>query len=167
MANDALLTVRDREELLSCVYAHAVAAQAGYSTAVYDYDRDGVDLRIQAGGDMRHAIELQMKATINLRTARDGDFRFELKRRNYDLLRINTQTPRLLVVLDLPKDKTQWMTISNDELVLKHRAYWRNLKGCEETDNRASVTVRISKGNLFDVKSLRDLMEQSRGGTIQ
>ena len=63
---DNLLTKSDRQEALSRAYAHAVAAQAGYVTAVYESDRDGVDLRIQASGVMRPALELQLKATINL-----------------------------------------------------------------------------------------------------
>ena len=41
---DVLLTVPDQEEALSRVYAQAVAARAGYLTANYDFDRDGVDL---------------------------------------------------------------------------------------------------------------------------
>lgn len=167
MVNDALLAIRDKEEELSCVYAHAIAARAGYTTAVYDYDRDGVDLRIQAGGEMRPAIEFQLKATINLRVADDGHFRFRLKRRNYDLLRISTQTPRLLVVPDLPSDERQWMTITEDELIVRHRAYWKRLRGYEESDNQGDITVAIPQDNLFDVRSLRELMEQSRGGIIQ
>ena len=165
--NSSLLTYPDREEALSRVYAHAVSARAGYVTAVYDRDLDGIDLRIQAGGAMRPALDLQLKATVNLGEARDGCFHFPLKRRNYDLLRIETQTPRLLVVLDLPKDEEQWVTITEDELVMRRRAYWLNLKGFEETDNISSVTVRIPVGNLFDVENLHALMEQSKEGRIQ
>ena len=47
---DALLKGSDLQEALSRVYAHAVATRAGYVTAEYEQDRDGVDLRIQAGG---------------------------------------------------------------------------------------------------------------------
>ena len=97
-------------------------------------DRDGIDLRIQAGGTMRPALELQLKATVNLGEARDGCFHFRLKIRNYDLLRIETQTPRLLVVLDLPKCEEQWVTITEDELVMRRRAYWLNLRGFEEKE---------------------------------
>ena len=164
---DELLTTPDRQEALSRAYAHAVAAQGGYVTAVYAEDRDGVDLRIQAGGAMRPALDLQLKATVNLIDSVDGHYRFPLKRRNYDLLRIDTQTPRLLVVLDLPKDERRWMRITTDKLVLRYRAYWLNLKGCEETTNRTSVTVRIPKRNIFDVESLQALMEQSREGNIR
>ena len=165
--DDALLTSRDREECLSLAYAHAVAAQAGYVTAVYDKDRDGVDMRIQAGGDMRPALELQLKATINLSNPRDGFFHFRLPVRNYDLLRIPTQTPRLLVVLDLPRDEDEWMTITSEELVMRRRAYWLKLTESDETENQESIAVRIPVQNVFDVDSLHTLMDQSRGGRIQ
>jgi hypothetical protein len=164
---DVLLTVPDQEEALSRVYAQAVAARAGYLTANYDFDRDGVDLRIQAGGAERPALELQLKATINLGQSHDGYFRFPLNRRNYDLLRGETQTPRILMVLDLPNDEAQWMTITTAELILRHRAYWLNLRGFQETTNQSSVTVPIPTENLFNVDSLRRLMEQSRGGKLQ
>ena len=164
---DALLRTADREEALSCVYVHAVAARAGYTIATPQQDRDGVDLCIQAVGDMRPALDVQLKATVNLKRGSDGRVRFPLKRRNYDLLRIETQTPRLLVVLDLPKDEDRWMTVTADELVLRHRAYWSSLRGCGDTANRTSVTVAIPEDHLFDVESLRSLMEQSRGGRIR
>jgi hypothetical protein len=164
---DNLLAVTDREEALSRAYAYAVAARAGYSTAMYAEDRDGIDFRIQAGGGMRPALDLQLKATFNLGRLDDGCFRFPLNRRNYDLLRIEAQTPRLLMVLDLPRDKNLWMTITADELVMRRSAYWLNLKGYPETDNLVSITVRIPERNLFDVKNLRMLMEQSRVGVIQ
>ena len=168
MTNDHLLTERDQEELLSIAYAHAVAAQAGYVTAAYERDRDGIDMRIQAGGEMRPALELQLKATVNLGAPHDdGCFHFPLRRRNYDLLIIRTQTPRLLVVLDLPDEKERWMSITDDELILRHRAYWLNLKDWDETENSAYRTVAIPERNVFDVVSLRDLMEQSRNGGIQ
>ena len=165
--NDSLLTDSDQKEALSRVYAQAVAARAGYITAVYDVDRDGVDLRIQAGGYQRPALGLQLKATVKLAKSDDGNFRFPLKIRNYELLRIETQTPRLLVVLDLPQDECEWMTITKDDLVLRHRAYWLSLRGYEPKSNVSTVTVQIPQQNLFDVNNLRELMNQSRGGKIQ
>ena len=58
-----------------------------------DFDRDGVDVEIKAGGAMRPSIGLQLKATINLGDAKDGLFHFPLKRRNYDLLRLPSLIP--------------------------------------------------------------------------
>ena len=164
---DSLLTVPDQKEALSRVYVKAVAARAGYGTAHPDPDRDSVDLQIRAGGAMRPALDLQLKATVNLGEPHDGHLGFPLKLKNYNDLRMETQTPRLLVVLDLPKDENRWMTITADELVLRHRAYWLNLRGREEITNLSSTTVRIPTGNVFDVENLRMLMKQSRKGKIQ
>ena len=161
---DALLTVPDQKEALSLVYAQAVAARAGYVTEVPNTDRDSVDLCIRAGGRMRPLLDLQLKATVNLERSRDGFLHFPLGIKNYNDLRIEVQIPRLLVVLDLPEDEQQWMTITENELILRHRAYWLNLQRYEETDNQSSVTVRIPEENLFNVESLRALMEQSRKG---
>lgn len=167
MTDDALLTVQDMEEAISRAYTLAVAARAGYTTSVRDMDRDGIDLSIQAGGGMRPALDLQLKATVNLGAASDGCRRYPLNLKNYNQLRCPVQTPRLLVVLDLPKDKNLWVTIDEDELAIRHRAYWMNLRGYEKTENQTSVTVSIPEKNLFNVESLRDLMAQSRSGRIQ
>ncbi len=56
------------------------------------------------------------------------------------------------------------MTITEDELVLRHRAYWLSLKGYKEVSNQETITVRIPEQNLFDVESLQWLMEKSRSG---
>ena len=164
---DDTLTVADQKEALSRVYARAVAAGAGYTTSAFDFDRDGVDLQIEAAGRMRPNLALQLKATVNLSEPRNGSVQFRLNRRNYDLLIVETQVPRLLMVLDLPQDEQEWMTITRDSLVLRRRAYWLNLRGYEETTNTTSVTVSIPTTNIFDVESLRDLMDQSREGKIR
>ena len=163
---DTLLSEANKKEELSRVYARAVAAVAGYVTGVPDYDRDGVDLRISAGGAMRPAIDLQLKATVNLQD-KDDHFRFPLPKRNFELLRKSTQTPRLLVVFALPKQENRWLTVTTEKLVLRRCAYWANLRGQPETTNRSTVTVSLGKKDIFDVTGLQRLMAQSRTGTIQ
>ena len=162
MSADALLTEADQEEALSLAYVRAVAAGAGYSTTQDYPDRSGVDLRINAGGNMQPAIDVQLKATVNLRKAEDGFLRFRLKTSNYKRLRSQTQTPSLLVILDLPVDKEEWISVRAEELVLRRYAYWLNLVGAKEGYNASSVTVPIPKGNVFNVGILRKLMDQSR-----
>jgi hypothetical protein len=163
---DALMAVTDREEALSRAYIAAVAAGAGYVTSVTDFDRDGVDLQIRAGGAMRPSLDIQIKATINLGEPKGGLFRFPLKRRNYDLLMADTMIPRILVVMDLPKNESDWLEVTADRLILRRCAYWASLGGLGETANKESVTILIRSSNRFDVESLKALMEQARRGII-
>ena len=168
MLGDELLPSEGREEALSKAYAHAVAAAAGSITAVYDYDRSGVDLVVQVGGPMSPLLALQLKATINLTPLRSQDgevFSFRLKKENHEWLRLPSQVPRLLVVLDLPRPEAEWITITAEELVLRRCAYWHNLNGAEEA-NLANPTVHIQKSQVFDVPGIRWLMEQSMHGSL-
>jgi hypothetical protein len=164
--SDGLLAPSDREEALSRAYVHAIAAGAGYVVATMDFDRDGVDVEIKAGGAMRPSVALQLKATVNLGDAVEGVFRFPLRRRNYDLLREQTQVPRLLVILSLPGDEDDWLRVTAEQLVLRRCMFWTSLAGFPETENRESVTVSIPSANHLDVESLRRLMELSRLGEI-
>lgn len=164
--SDALLTATDREEALSRAYVAAVAAGAGYVTAEQDFDRDGVDLQIRAGGSMRPSLDIQLKATINLGKPTNDEFRYPLKRRNYDLLRGQTMVPRILVVLSLPEEKDNWLTVTAEELIMRRCAFWANLAGFPETKNRESVTISIDHGKRFDVDTLKWLMERAKTGAI-
>ncbi len=164
---DALLTVPDQKEGLSLVYVKALATRAGYATSTSTPDRDSVDLRIQAGGLSRPALDLQLKATAGLGGTRGGFLPFRLGIKNYDDLRSATQTPRVLVVFELSKDASHWMTVTPEQLVLRRCAYWLSLQhGHDEVTGQESVTVRIPERNLFDVETLRTLMERSRRGDI-
>ncbi|WP_155449362.1 DUF4365 domain-containing protein [Allochromatium palmeri] len=83
------------------------------------------------------------------------------------MLREPTQTPRVLVVLALPQDETEWLTITDAELVLRRCAYWVSLANAPERDNRESVTVSLPEHQRFDVAALRALMDHSRTGSLR
>ena len=162
-----MLTVADQKERFSLLYVKALATRAGFVTSVPELDRDSVDLRIQAGGPHRPALDLQLKATTDLGEPHAGFRPFRLTIKNYSDLRVETQTPRLLVVLELPKDESRWMTVTTEELILRRRAYWLSLQqGHEEVVGQQTATVRIPEGNVFDVEALRTLMERSRSGEV-
>lgn len=162
-----LLSGPDQKEGLSLAYVKALAARAGFSTAVPEPDRDSVDVRIMAGGPRRPALDLQLKATADLAEAQGGFRRFRLRIKNYNDLCVETQTPRLLVVLELPRDESQWMTLTTEELVLRRRAYWASFQeGHEEVVGQETTTIHIPEENLFDIEALQTLMERSRSGDI-
>ncbi|MBY5330948.1 DUF4365 domain-containing protein [Rhizobium leguminosarum] len=163
---DSLLAKTDIEEALSLAYVHAVAAAAGYVIALRTFDRDGIDVTIEAGGGFRPKIDAQVKATINL--SESGEvLKFPLKRRNYDHLIIPTQTPRILIVMHLPSDQLDWVKVDIEALVLKNCAYWVCLTGAPETQNGAQITVDVPIANKFDVRGLVGLLEMSRTGTLR
>ena len=169
MANP-VLTPQLQEEALSRAYAQAVAAGAGYATSKRDFDTDGVDLQINAGGQMRPSLDFQLKATTGIRTLASGELRYDLRIRNYELLQIPTQTPRLLLILDLPVEEQNWITVAPDELILRHRAYWVNLIGHpdkSDADEDSHTAIAVPTPNLFTIESLHTLMEQSRSGRIE
>ena len=66
MTSDALLFDMDREEALSRAYVRAVASYVGYTVSEEDFDRDGIDLRIHAGGWLSPTVGIQLKATRRL-----------------------------------------------------------------------------------------------------
>jgi Domain of unknown function (DUF4365) len=165
MTKDALLSATDKEGLLCELYVNAVATISGYTVAKGNLDKDGVDVTISAGGEYRPKLDIQCKATFNLKWT-GSSASFPLPIRNYDLLRCAVQTPRLLVVLDLPKSEADWLTIRADELILRKCAYWLSLSGAAEITNSTSKTVSLPAKNRFDPASLSVLMEQSRTGTI-
>ncbi len=71
------------------------------------------------------------------------------------------------MVLELPEDESLWMSVTDEELVLRRRAYWLSLQhGHEEVFAQETVTVHIPDRNLLDVAVVRDLMERSRKGDI-
>jgi hypothetical protein len=161
-----LLTDNDVEEAVSSAYAHAVAAAAGMVVALRHFDRDGIDITFETGGDQRPKIDAQLKATINLAKNAEGVYRFPCPRKNYDLLRLPTQVPRILIVLHLPSDRNEWVECTPRNLILRNCAFWTNLQGAPVTDNATSVTVDIPSQNMFHVEGLKSLMEMSRSGRI-
>jgi hypothetical protein len=163
---DSLLADNDREEELSRAYVQAVAAMAGYMTAEFRPDRDGTDIQIRAAGSMRPSLDIQLKATKNLGSAKDGKFQYPLKRRNYDLLREPTLVPNILVLLALPRNEAEWLTVTPDQLVLRRCAYWASLKGFPERENKDTVTISLEDKNWFDMEGLKALMEQARRGAV-
>lgn len=166
MTEGTLLPPTFQEEAISKAYVQAIAAKVGYATATMDFDVDGVDLEVKAGGSMRPAVGMQLKATINLGAPIDGSFRYPLNIRNYNLLRLATQVPRVLVVLGLPKDPIRWVELTEEALHIRKCAYWVSLLGAPESQNTSTITVSIPEINRLDEHSLVSILERSRTGSV-
>lgn len=163
--DDQLLTANDRKEKLSLAYVAAVAAKAGYATAVPDPDRDSIDLFITAGGQsMRPTIGVQLKATSSAKW-KDEKLAFVLKRKNYDDLRASRFCPAILVVLELPTEEKDWLRCTEDALTLRRCAWWMFLWGFPQIETE-SKTIYVPRSQTFSPESLANLMERARGGSL-
>lgn len=151
------------KEQFSIAYLRAIAAVAGFSVARPSVDDDSIDLTLSArsqDGYLRAPkLDVQLKCTE--KTFRnDGFLHFRLPKKNYDDLRQDSLTPRILVVLIVPGDDIKgWLEQTEDALVLRRCAYWLSLKGSPAAKNR-SKTVRIPRSKVFTVNRLKTIMQE-------
>ncbi|MFT3775876.1 MAG: DUF4365 domain-containing protein [Minicystis sp.] len=159
-----MLTENDIKEELSYAYIHAIASRAELTCEIVRKDRDSIDLHIRARGRlhpestlMSPQLAVQLKASV-IDPLPDGAFDFRLTRKNYDDLRQRSMVPRVLVVFAMPRDPARWLSLSEDELVLRRCAYWCSLFGLPDSPNEKYQEVRLDRKNAFTGEVLRDLM---------
>jgi hypothetical protein len=162
------LTPPNIESELSYAYLHAVASKAGMACAVSSRheDNNGVDANLIAwapfvnGGYLTEIdIKVQLKATIDVPGDDGTHLSYFLKGvKRYDDLRAETvDVCRILVVLFLPADDTEWLAHSLDELTLRKCAYWVSLRSAPATTNDSGVTIKLPKQQHFDAIAITAL----------
>lgn len=159
-----LLSENDRKEQLSQAYIAALAAGCGYTISIPNLDRDSIDIQVSSGSSRRASVQFQLKAT-SAPAWNGSDLSFQLKQKNYNDLVCERQVPLLLAVMVLPSQSADWLSISEQELVLKQCVWWHSLKGQLATD-QGSKQVVISGSNLLNMVALTDLVARSESGTL-
>lgn len=164
------LTSNNVQSELSYAYLHAVAAHAKVmcECAGRHEDNAGVDARLIAKGDFPGSyvtevdVKVQLKATTQEPAVVNGHLSYQLRGiSRYDALRSDTTaTPRILVVLFLPKDPDQWLRHSEDALTLQRCAYWVSLKGAPPSANDTTQVIRLPASQRFDVPGLTSLVHR-------
>jgi hypothetical protein len=163
------ISLNDTEAELSYAYLHAVASTAGFTCSLPTRLEDnlGIDVTLRTGTKLDpesifydFSVDIQLKATIKkLKTQQD---RIEYSFRGipqYNKLRSkNNSNQRILILLMLPENKEEWLSISNKQLILKNAAYWVSLYGAFESENSTRQTIYFPTSNLLTVKNLKDLM---------
>lgn len=160
-----MMNITQRMECFSRAYIQAVAAHAGFQVSVPGVDDDSVDGIILSRIGKRPRLEFQLKAT-GQEVLRDDHVAFPLPLKNYDDLRIETITPRLLIVVVMPGNKDEWLDQSEDALCLRRCAYWHSMLGQPETTNSTTVTVHLPRSQVFTPGSLVDMMERIQAGAM-
>ena len=158
------MNLNEQKEQFSLAYIRAVAAQAGCQTIRWEDDHNSVDGTLRADfGRKVVQIDFQAKATSQ-QIVRGENIHFALPIKNYNDLRSDTLMPRILIVVLMPSDKSQWLTQNHEQLCMRHCGYWLSLEEHQEVSNTASVTVHIPLVNMFNAKQLVDLMTKVEKG---
>jgi hypothetical protein len=159
-----------QKEQFSYAHIYAIASAAGYSfqLAPRPLDYDGIDAIIARRDEtnlIRYPrLELQVKSTSAGIISTDS-IRFPLPIKNYDELRgEHLQTPRILVVVILPADLQDWTRQSEQELCLRHTAYWISLQGYPSSQNQTTLTISIPRQNILNVDALQGIMRRIAAG---
>jgi hypothetical protein len=165
-----MLTDANIEAELSYAYLHAVASRGGFACewTSRHLDSAGVDAVICEDGRRlapdsvltSFEVHVQLKATYQKSALRDGRFSFsDLTVKQYDKLRNkHISSPRILVVLYLPENPSEWLGHSEDSLICKRCDYWVSLRSAPDSVNREYQTVYIPRRQVLSVEGLRELM---------
>lgn len=156
------MNLDQQKEQFSCAYIHAVVACAALAWSMPSVDDDSVDLTLHhkgSGGTVRSPrLDLQLKCKA-APTPTEPEFSHSIKLKNYDDLRDPAvQVPRILVVVLVPDDLGDWLVHSEQQLVLRRCAYWLSLRGFPSSANATGQTVTMKKQQVFNVRSVRDIM---------
>ena len=124
-----LLSMNEMAAELSYAYLHAVASRAGFACEIAgrQSDRAGIDARLHIKERLApnaaftdFPIEVQLKATSRTPVLRNEHYSYWLKSDHYDKLRNpGVWNLRLLVVLFLPEDQSQWLMHDEDGMVTR------------------------------------------------
>ena len=157
------MTLNQQMEQLSLAYIRAVAAEAGYQVTRPEPDIDSVDGVLMASFGRRPRIDFQAKATAQ-DILREDSLHFPIPVKNYNELRADTRTPRILIVVLMPREEHQWLSQTEDELCLRRCAYWLSLEGRLPVPNKSSVSIKIPTTNIFSRTQLCELMTKANAG---
>lgn len=153
-----------QQEEFSRAYVAAIASAAGYSVEKRSVDVDCIDLSIHQRSDgesipLIDHLGIQLKCTYAF-TPQSGSLHFKLDIATYNNLRQRRLNPRILVVVNVPRNVEDWLTHNGDAMILRHCAYWYDLQGMPAVNNNTSYTINIPEDRLFTVKEVRKIMNR-------
>ncbi|MEU2254445.1 DUF4365 domain-containing protein [Nocardia xishanensis] len=159
----------DLMEAFQEAYVRAVAAAAGCVVVGRPEIDEGVDIILSHTSNQHRAgkarLEIQMKATATALSADGSSISARIGRNRYDYFRTDDPAvSKIVVIMHIPRLQDDWLYLTDDALMLRHRSYWVSLHGYPATTTD-SVTVAAPCSNKFDDIALCEMMEKvGRGG---
>ena len=161
------LPINQRKSRLSIACIEAVSSQAGYQIVEIKVDNDSIDGTFYGDFGLKPRIEFQAKATARDLVKSDGRIHYPLPKKNYDDLRVESITPRILIIMLMPDDPDDWIEQTDEAFCVRHGVYWTSILGAPDSANTDSVTVYVPMENVFDSEHLDRMMQNiERTGAI-
>ena len=155
-----------QQECFGDAFLMAVAGVAGCAVSPRRPDDDSIDWTLSCRLNLRPKLDVQMK-TYTGDSGEGETIRYSLKRKNYDdLILDDLFAPRILVLVIVPHNVEDWLSLSDGQLVLKKCAYWVSLRGLPATDNETAVTVSVPRANLLTPEVLCGMMQRINEGML-
>ena len=167
---ERLITEQLCKEQLSKSYVLAVGSMAGFNHGNYEYDYgvDGFFKEVLNRGGRRctsgKSLDFQLKSTEAWHIA-DNHIVYNLEVKNYnDLVEgyndPSNTSPLVLILLCLPRGRDLWLSVNNDNFILRNCCYWYSVdENHLPSQNRRTVTIKIPIENVLTPEALIDLMD--------
>ncbi len=117
--------------------------------------------------DMGAAFDCQLKSTINW-SIKNNVVLYDIDSESYNkiIYRNNhASLPCYLVLLCLPKEKINWLSVHSSQLVLKECCYYYLITG-EITKNQESKRLHIPITNIFNSQAVTVIANSSRKAVV-
>jgi len=149
-----------QKEWFSRSFLVGVAAAATYPVEIRLNDVNGVDATVHDGGIQ---TDWQLKGTSSPEYSTDGTtLIFDLDVRTYKLFTGARNSSAYLGVVVVPDEKDDWVSVTDDSLNLRHRAYWQKITGMPATSNASKVRIHLPIAQLLTVAAIKDIMRSER-----
>ena len=168
-----MIPIQTIEELLSVSCVSAIIARSGHAPNPVAHDF-GIDLEVRNiaidGGrriDIGAFLSLQLKASVNW-VLEPEHVVFDLEADAYNRLvfqNANATLPCALVLCCLPPNPEDWMSVCEDDFILRKCCYFYFIDG-ERTNNAASKRIRIPRDQLLTPDSLVKLKADLYEGAL-
>jgi len=163
------------KEKLSQRFVELVAAYNGFNVSYSDKDF-GTDLTIDEVGrrfenrrirvfSTGRKLDFQLKSTtVGSIEDKENFIVYDLEAKNFNDLvdrRNNSCFPLFLILFILPDEKEDWLSISDQSLLLKKCAYWYIPdRGEKSTENNSTKRIKINQRNLFNINTIHQLLKK-------
>lgn len=162
------MQVTQMKEDISISYISALCAIGGIDYEIIRHDADSSDgllkkiIRLDGGRRYSAELHIQLKCTSSKSQYTDyGSYlTYTLKVKNYNDLCMEGTAPRILGLLVLPENESDWAKWTAQELLLRGCMYWADFSGRPESNNANTINVRIEKANVINTDSLLEILKK-------